>query len=247
MQKAFLFLALTGSLAGCGAKDATPPRPSFTGKVQLVDKFGATQSSSAGVQVSVDDVSPQITAQSAADGTFTLAGVADGAHQLSYAKGGYATAQLHPVTASTAQVTALADVKLSPVSTSTTLLNPIQQFGPKFVISGYVSPKPTATQPRFHRLFLLRYDGVVPIQRPVELHYNLSVGGPSRADGSFTDTLTATQLASAKLSYGTQVFVWATGDNPAATPYRDLNTDVLVYPAAVTTAQQVYGRFSVFY
>ncbi len=247
MQKYFLFLATTLTLAGCGAKDSTPPRPSITGKVQLVDEFGANQGNSTGVQVSVDDVSPQITAQSAADGTFTLAGVADGTHQLSYTKGGYATCQVHPVTTSATQATALADVKLSPVSTSTTLLNPIQRFGQKFVISGYLTPKPTATQPRFHRLFLLRYDGVVPIRLPVELNYDLSVGGPTRTDGSFTDTLTVTQLYAAKLSYGSQVFVWLAGDNPAATPYRDLKSDLLVYPAAVTTPQQVYGKFSIFF
>lgn len=246
MQKVFLYLAFAGTLAGCGSKDKTPPRPSFTGKVQLVDEFGAKQGNSSGVQISADGTSSSPTTQSAADGTYSLAGLADGDHQLSFIKSGYATSQLHPVTASATQATAVADVVLSPVSTTTTLLNPIQKVGSQYVVSGYVNPKPTLTQPRFHRLYLQRYDGVIPVKRPAERNYDLTLGGPVGADGSFTDTLTISQLYAAKIGYGSDVLVWATGDNPAATPFRDLTTDVLVYPAAVPTKQLVYGKFSIY-
>ena len=247
MQKVFLCLALAGTLAGCGSKDKTPPRPSFTGRVQLTDEFGAPQGSSAGVQISVDDVSSGASTQSAADGTYSLAGLADGDHQLFFTRSGYATCQLQPVTASATQVKVVADVTLSPVTTTTTLLNPIQQFGPKFVISGYVSPKPTASQPRFHRLYLQRVPTNMPYKTPAELNYNLSVGGPTRADGSFSDTITASQLQQANFIDIDVALVWATGDNPAATPYRDLKTDVLIYPAAVPAQQSVFGRFYVLY
>ena len=239
MSKAFLYLTATLTLVGCGTKDQTPPRPAFMGRVLLVDEFGAPQGSSAGVQISVDDVAPAVTTQSAADGTFSLGGVADGDHQLSYAKTGYATYRFGPANASATQTTTLADVTLSPVSTTTARLDPVQYLKPKYVISGYVSPKPTPTQPRFHRLYFQRYDNVL-VKRPAELNYNLTVGGPTRADGYFTDTLTASQFQAVNI-YNGRILIWATGDNPAATPFRDPKLDVLVYPAAVPAQQLTYG------
>lgn len=246
MQKfTFLVAACAAALAGCKSGGSDPaPSPSYTGQVQLVDEFGARQANGSGATVTVTDATPQLTAQTAADGTFSFTGVPSGPHTLSYAKPGFGTYQLFAATAVANQTTALSPVVLSPVSSTVIGFNPVQQLGPKYIISGYVSPLPTAAQPRPHRLYLQRNDANVAVPQPIGVYYNLSVAGRTRPDGTFSDTVSLAQLTAAGIGkYYTKILVWGTGDNPAASTYTDATAGTVVYPAAVP----VLTRFSQFY
>lgn len=243
MRKQLLCVTVLALLASC-SKDkgsSSSPRADFSGKVQLVDEFGNNQTAGSGVQVAVTDVSPQVTTQTAADGIYSLAGLPSGNHSLSYLKGGYATCKFPLATVDPSKTVAIAPITLSPVSSTVTNISSIQQIGTKFVISGSVSPVPTASQPRPHRIYLQRLNGVV--QQPAETHYNISFLGTTRADGTFADTVKAIDLQSASISYYSRLLVWAAGDNPAATTYVDDVMQLTVYPAAVP----VFANYKSFY
>lgn len=253
MKNATRLLTALMLLAGCKSGGDPAPSPSLAGQVQLLDEFGAKQASSGGVLVTVADLSPQVTAQSAADGSFALRGLPDGVHQLVYSKGGYGTYTVSNVPTDPQRVAPLTPVALGQVSsTLTALVDPVKRSaaGPfyGYLISGTVSPVPTAAQPRPHRLFLQRYDNVyVPL--PIANNYDISLTGRTRADGTFTDTVAFAQLGAANLISvsGTNVRVWATGDNPAASPYPDPQTGKLIFPAANLPANPKTVKFYSYY
>ena len=235
----YLSLAVLLGITGCGKSDsktADPkPTPTFTGTVKLADEFGHDQTARSGVLITVTDVSPQVTAETGADGTFALLGVPAGNHTISYTKAGYGTYWWFYVPTSSAGGSVLPEVTLGQVSTSIVTLQVVRS-GSMYLVNGTVSPLPTATQPRVHRLYLQDGDNTAP--SPIASSYALTLAKPVRLDGTFVDTLTRAQLAAVRLAStnGTNVRVRAAGDNPAATTYRDGTTGQLVYPAANLSA-----------
>lgn len=221
-----------------------------------MDEFGNVQSDHSGVTVTVTDVSPQITAQTAADGSFGLSGVPDGTHTLSYTKGSYGTYALSDAVMKSGQLTQQSPVKMSRITSSVVTFATIQPYGSPihagYIVSGSVSPLPTTTQPRPHRLFMQAYDYVV-VKQPIDRNHDLTLLGHTKANGTFTDTLTMTQLQNAKFVIGAgpvRVLVWGTGDNPAASTYTGRNTanlPVTVYPAANVSLQSPQTEFTPYF
>lgn len=241
MTKSILFLATLTALAGCGSKESASPSSGFEGKVQLTDEFGKAQTDQSGVLVTITDITPQLTTRTAADGSYTLTNVPDGSHTVSFSKTGYGTYLQPSVVTDPHKMTTLDAAGLSQVSTTIVTLSrnylkvkdPTYNTTKLFLISGTVSPAPTATQPRPHRLFLQAYDEhVTPL--PMANNYGLTLRGYTRPDGSFVDTVTAVQLASANLisGNGETVRIRATGDNLSAPTYYDYLTTKTIYPAA---------------
>lgn len=235
----YLSLAVLLGITGCGKSDSKPadpkPTPTFTGTVKLADEFGHDQATRSGVLITVTDVSPQVTAETGADGTFALVGVPAGNHTISYTKAGYGTYWWPYVPTSSAGGSVLPEVTLGQVATSIVSLSVIKS-GSMYLVNGSVSPLPTAAQPRVHRLYL--QDGDNPAPSPIASSYALTLAKPVRLDGTFVDTLTRSQLVAVHLAStnGINVRVRAAGDNPAATTYRDGTMGQLVYPAANLSA-----------
>jgi hypothetical protein len=239
MKKTYLILVAFTALASC--KKDVEPTPSYTGQVQLVDEFGTSQANNSDVLVTVTDVSPQVTTHSAADGTFHLSGVPDGSHLLSYSKDGYGTFKQGGVIADSKWPIKLDAVTLGQVSTTLVTLNSTVQLPDGVVISGTISPLPTAAKPRPHRLFLQKYDSYTP-SGPIVNNYTASLLRRTRADGTFTDTLSYYDLGQVGIR-STFVAVRVTGDNPTAATYPDLVNGRLQFPAANLDANPKGGTF----
>jgi hypothetical protein len=255
MKNFTLVLAALAILGSCTSKDNTNPSPDLSGQVQLTDEFGTSQTDRSGVLVTVADVSPQITTQTAADGTYYLRGVSVGNHTLTYAKASYGDSRLNAKTYS-GQALLLPTVTLSQLTTTSITIESIRGIrtvsgvygipiaGGDYVIKGRVSPLPTATQPRPHRIYLQTYDYVL-VRQPVDRNYDLTFAGRTKADGTFSDTVKATQLASATIRG--QTIVWITGDNPTASTFTDSLTNKVVYPANNLNINSVHSRFDAAY
>lgn len=232
MKRVITLLAAVAVLAGC--KKDVEPTPSFAGQVQVVDEFGARQADSSGVLVTVSDVSPQVTTLTEADGSYYLTGVPDGVHTLVYSKAGYGTYKTGGWPSDPAKQVTLPDVAVGQVSTTLiTTLNSPTRLADAIVISGTIRPLPTASQPRPHRLYLQGYNTSVPVAGPIATHYNFTQLRRTRADGTFTDTLSRYDLYVAGLT-NEYTLVRVSGDNPAADVYIDPEVygSKTVFPAA---------------
>jgi hypothetical protein len=254
MKKFTLVLASLTILGGCTSKDGADPLPAFSGQVQLTDEFGTNQSDCSGVLVTVADVAPHITTQTAPDGTYQLRGVPAGAHTLTYTKTGYGDSQLTTAKNSTSQGVSLATMTLSQLTTTVITIDSVRGLrlvrgvygtipGGDYVIKGKVSPLPTATQPRPHRIYLQMYDYVL-VRQPVDRHYDLTLMGKTNADGTFSDTIKGAQLIPANVR-GTTL-AWMTGDVPAASTFTDSLTKKVVYPANNLSIKSTALRFSIY-
>jgi hypothetical protein len=256
MKNFTLVITALTILGSCTSKDDAAPSPAFSGQVQLTDEFGTNQTDRSGVLVTVADVSPQITTQTAADGTYHLRNVPTGTHTLTYTKTGYGNSQLTTANTSSNQDVSLANVTLSQKTTTVITIESIRGIrtvlgvydipiaGGDYVIKGKVSPLPTATQPRPHRIYLQTYDYVL-VRQPVDRNYDLTLAGRTSADGTFSDTVKSTQLASANIRG--QTIAWITGDNRAATTFIDSLTKKVVYPANNLSVNSARLRFSADY
>jgi hypothetical protein len=256
VNKFTLVLAALTILGSCTSKDGADPSPAFSGQVQLTDEFGTNQNDRSGVLVTVADVSPQITTQTASDGTYHLSGVPDGAHTITYTKTGYGDSQLTTAKNSTGQAVSLATITLSQLTTTAITIESIRGIsivrgvydipiaGGDYVITGKVSPRPTATQPRPHRIYLQMYDYVL-VRQPVDRNYDLTVAGKTNADGTFSDTIKVAQFIPANIRGET--IAWITGDNPAASTFTDSLTKKVVYPANNLSINSKHLRFNVNY
>ncbi|UOE32529.1 carboxypeptidase-like regulatory domain-containing protein [Hymenobacter monticola] len=82
MVRTCVALALSAALVGCGKhEEAAAPTTTFTGKVVLHDEAGALLPDHSGTVISLYDA-PATSTTTDADGSFSLANVAAGAHRL---------------------------------------------------------------------------------------------------------------------------------------------------------------------
>ncbi|MCC3153597.1 carboxypeptidase-like regulatory domain-containing protein [Hymenobacter sp. BT770] len=245
-MKHALLLYTAGTLTLLGCKKSTPtdptPTPSvaYQGTVVMVDEFGTPKADRSSVSVTVTDTSPNWVVRTDAQGAFKmpLGNVTAGTHQLRFSYAGYGTFVMD----NAATGSPIPPITLGQVSTTHTTVT-ASKNGTAYVIQGSVAERPTAAQPRPYRLFLTRSFAPAP-PLPIANAYYLSVGGVPAADGSFTVSLTASDLTAAGFRTGDDVLVYAAGDNPAASTYIDFATGKKVFPASNVTLSSTAASFS---
>lgn len=226
-------LAVLLALTNCGKQSDPVPTPTptlvssdnaYAGTVKLVDEFGVAVTDASGVQVDITDTSPTWTTTSNGGGSFEFSSksVPAGTHQLRFSKQGYGTGRLLNAATGTNPSITLGQLPTTLITVK------VVKAGSSYLVQGTTTQRPTATQPRFYRLFLLPKNAAAPISTG----YYLTSAGPIAADGTFAVTFSSRELSAAGFKTGDNIWVFAGGDNPAATTYVDPTSKKAVYPAA---------------
>jgi hypothetical protein len=211
---AFLLLAL----GSCTTKeDAAQPTTAYTGTVQLHDETGTLLTDHSGVKVSLYD-DPNVSTLTAANGSFTLVGVAAGPHRLVMEKqipgrhfGTYFTDEI----STTSQVYTLPrPVALGLAQTDTYYISHVvDPQNSRLIIRGQRIPATSfPTQSLYHRIyldnsFIASGLAVLSLFKYSRMHRNNLPSG-------FADTISYATLAMHNITAGANLL--AISDNPKA-------------------------------
>lgn len=228
MKKSLLYLATLATLAAC-KKDNEPV--TYTGKVQMLDTNNQQPADQSGVSVTITDTSPQLTTETAADGTYSLQ-APEGTHSFEFSRESYGTYKLFNVAGGAGQQVQLAPFVLGERAVGDVIFRGVRQEGSLYLVEGKVDPLLRVGGP--HRLFLKEFTTPITSTQMAD-SYELSLPGHTQANGEFTDTITTAQLAAAHLIKPTGltvVQVFGACDNVKASTYRDEPSGRTIYPAA---------------
>ncbi|MBD2768782.1 carboxypeptidase regulatory-like domain-containing protein [Hymenobacter sp. BT664] len=232
-------------LAGCKGKDGDPgpAGPSgtglsgnITGFVNSVDENGV-QLSKTGVLVTLDGVTPAITATSDADGRFTLSNVRAGTYNIVYSRAGYGTFRRIGVGhVGGDQATFLGTSTMSQVSTQTitSLTNGSSNMITVYLNLTVASPVPTNT---FRVAFFASASpNPTPATGILISTSTIGSGGTFATYYSTTVGINRFSLTNAGFASGTTVYLAAFGATSVFPSYLDPATGRAVYPTFSTTS-----------
>jgi len=261
----FAYVALSAALLlnGCTGKDgapgpagaagtngtagpAGPTGPSgqnltgsITGLVNSADENG-TQLSKAGVLVTLDGVTPAVTATSDVDGRFTLTNVRNGTYNLTFSRAGYATFRRLAVShVGGDQPTFLGTSILSQLSTPviTTFTNgapSTAQVNVNLIIN---SPTPTNT---FRAAFFASTSPNPTLANGIYVTaVAFGTGGAPTTSYPTSFPISRTSFINAGFASGTTVYVAAFGSTNFFASYIDVATGRVVYPTFNPTSSPV--------
>lgn len=215
-RRATLGLALLSALASC-EKNEEPARSipgTYTGRVQLHDEFGARLTDNSGVEVSLYN-NPDVTTQTAADGTFTLNGVPAGEHRVTLLKTGYGFYHTDPLAVADGGTLDLGRTVALAQRSTADLAYTYQSYpsaGYLVVRGTYQNVAPTDSRPRYHRTMFdtpVGYDGAISLAS-----FKYSKMRRNNLPTGFADTIRLSTLSAHGVGRNTDLLIGP--DNPAA-------------------------------
>ena len=209
--------ALLASLASCSKqKEDAAPTSTFTGKVLLYDERGTALSDNSGAQISVYDA-PTVNTTTAADGSFSLAGVPAGPHRLKVEKTTtaviFGTYYSNEITTAAATYALSKPIHLGQISTASYYTSYIVDNVHKYLIVTGRNVVPTV-DPRllFHRVaFDFSFISTGNAERATTKY---SISAPNNTADGFKDTIRYTTLMAANMN--NTVMIGTCSDNPKA-------------------------------
>ena len=250
----FLYATLCAGvlLSGCKGKDGDPGPTgpagptgqnltgSITGYANPVDEVGVSQPK-AGVQVSIDNTAPALTAITDADGRYTFASVPSGSYNLTFSRAGFATTRRigvahiggsQPTYAGVTAVSqpstlAITGLTAVPMGSSPALVQ---------VTLSFVSPAPTGSFR--YALFASTTPNVTAANGVSLAIVSASPASPATTYQS-TGNFTRFTFTNAGFAPGSTVYLVAYGSTATLSSYADPATGRVVYPALNGVASPV--------